>query len=637
MQDQWRLLQEAQAAYQRGIQAAQRGDTAAAETAWGSASEGFRRVLSDNPQRTDLYAPLADIQIRRGQPAAAYALLVQAVAEGRAGADDVRAAAANVLRLAERVGALSRPTITAERSEDNAERRALIRRLGTDGAVLLKNDGGLLPLLAGAGTLALIGPNVDVAQIMGGGSATVNALHRITPREGIAAQTTATLLSAPGADNHRWLPVLKSPMTLQFFASDDLSGPELLRKTYPSSEQFWVGAVEPGVDAERFSARATLSFTPAEDGEHQVSLVSAGLSRCFVDGELVVDNWSDWQRGETYFTFGSDERIATRVLKAGVPVAITIEYSAQASERLAIKAIRLGLHKPRGETELAEAERIAGQADVAVLFIGLNAEWDCEGLDRPDLRLPHRQNELVQRVVAANPRTVVVLQTGAPVELPWLDQVPAVLQAWYPGQENGHAIADLLFGAAEPGGRLPQSWPRRQADVATSGDPLRYPGVDGHVVYDEGVFIGYRHHLAHDVAPLFPFGHGLSYTRFAYGPATASAQRIEPGDRLTLSLAVTNTGGRAGSTVVQLYVADLAASVARPPRELKRFAKLFIDAGDSAEARFTIDMRALAFWDEDSACWRAEAGDFELCIGSSAADIVQRLPLTLTADWTAPA
>ncbi|MEY2873631.1 MAG: hypothetical protein RLZZ373_1002, partial [Pseudomonadota bacterium] len=391
-------------------------------------------------------------------------------------------------------------------------------------------------------------------------------------------------------------------------------------------------------DPLHFSARATLTFVPPADGDYQFSLTSAGLARVFVDGEQVVEAWESWSRGDTYFTFGCNERIVSRPLRAGQPVAISAEFSSPTGVVVSFKALRLGVHLPRGEADLLAAEAAARQADVALVFIGLNDEWDCEGLDRPDMQLPHQQNALVERVVAANPNTIVVLQTGAPVELPWRDKVPALLQAWYPGQECGHAIADVLTGRAAPGGRLPQTWPKRLADVVTSnGDPLRYPGVGGRVVYDEGVFIGYRHHDTHGVEPMFPFGHGLSYTSFAWGEVRVDRTEMASGGHVTVSVDVTNTGTRAGAEVVQLYVSDPVSGVDRPAQELKGFAKLALQPGETGTATITLGMRAFAWFDTARGGWVAEAGAFTLRAGASSRDIRGEVGVSLAGDWFAAA
>jgi beta-glucosidase len=295
--------------------------------------------------------------------------------------------------------------------------------------------------------------------------------------------------------------------------------------------------------------------------------------------------------------------------------------------------LRFGVHRPRGEADIAAAVEAARGADTALVFVGLNGEWDNEGLDRPDLELPHLQNELVRRVAAVNPNTIVVLQTGAPVTMPWLASVPAVLQAWYPGQECGHAIADVLFGAADPGGRLPQTFPQRLADDPTQGNPLHYPGVEGRVVYDEGVFIGYRHVDRAGTTPLFAFGHGLSYSRFELGALTLSTTTLAPGGTLQVALDVKNIGARRGHEVVQLYVHDRRASVERPQKELKAFAKVTLAPGQTQRVQLTLDMRSLAFFDEARAAWVAEAGEFELRVGASSVDIRQRAVVQLGADW----
>jgi beta-glucosidase len=269
-----------------------------------------------------------------------------------------------------------------------------------------------------------------------------------------------------------------------------------------------------------------------------------------------------------------------------------------------------------------------------ILCVGANGEWDSEGQDRPDLGLPGAQDELIARVSAANPRTVVVLQTGGPIAIPWLDDVGAVLQAWYPGQECGNAIADVLFGAAEPGGRLPQTFPARLEDNPAF---LNYPGENGRVTYGEGLFIGYRYYDKKRITPLFPFGHGLSYTTFAFGEPRLSADSIGPGESLTVTIDVTNTGERAGSEIVQCYVADEHSALIRPPKELRAFAKLQLAPGEIQTATLVLDPRALAYYDDRQGLWVAEAGEFGVLIGRSADAIVARASFRLTETTTFPA
>src|SRR5690606_18704121 len=296
----------------------------------------------------------------------------------------------------------------------------------------------------------------------------------------------------------------------------------------------------------------------------------------------------------TFFEEGCDEVVGEVSLEAGKPVKIVIEFAAKDFSVLGVAAFRMGIGLPLGDAAIAEAARIAGESDIALVFIGRNGEWDTEGSDLPAIDLPGRQNELVSAVAAANPKTIVVLQTGGPVEMPWLDQVPGVLQAWYPGQEAGNAIADVLLGKAEPGGRLPQSFPVRWSDnPAFSQDPLVYPGIDGQVEYREGLNIGYRHYDKHGVATLFPFGFGLSYTKFDYGGLSVDSDGFDETGEVKVSLDVRNVGARAGSTVVQLYIAPKSSPVDRPQKELKAFAKVTLAAGESV--RVTLSLYARSF------------------------------------------
>lgn len=565
--------------------------------------------------------------------------LVQAVNQGRLPAQAVRDCARRVLRLMERVGSFQDPVIPAERADDLPAHRALIRELGAQGCVLLKNESRTLPLEKTPGArVALIGLAALVPQIMGGGSATVNAHYRIAPIDALRAQwPQASFTHSLGADIHRWVPVLRVPMTIEYFDSPDLAGPVVHVQQVDSTEQMWTEQLPACVTGAHFSARARLDYVAQQSGHYQFSLISAGRSRAFINGQLAVDAWTGWSRGETYFTFGCDEVVHARDLQAGETCQITIEYSTATPEPIPMRALRFGAHRVLGEPDIAAAVQAASDADLAVVFAGLNAEWDNEGLDRHSLELPQRQNELIARVVAANPRTVVVLQTGSPVTLPWLDAVPAVLQAWYPGQECGNSIADVLLGAAEPGGRLTQSWPLRESDSVAFGQPLNYPGQDGHVRYDEGLFIGYRHYQQRGLQTLFPFGHGLSYTEFEYGPLRGLPSRFKAGDSLSVEVPVRNTGRRAGQAVVQLYVQDEACSVARPLRELKGFAKLQLEAGESGLARLTLTMRAFAFFDDSRAAWVAEAGRFQLQAGVSVDQIMASATVELEEDWIEPA
>lgn len=583
-----------------------------------------------------------------GPTRARGARLAAAVRDGLVRADDVRACARRVLQLADRLGSFADPVIPAERADDVPEHRTLIRRLGAEGTVLLKNESGALPLTPRAGQIvALIGRAATVPQIMGGGSANVNAHYRVAPADALKAACPGVRFTHHvGADLHRYTPVLAQPMTLDLYASGDLSGPVVATQTVPDSEVQWIGTAPPGIAADQpFSARTTLRYVADAGGEHAFSLIAAGVARATLNGEPVLDAWTGWKRGDTYFTFGCDEVTHRRTMNAGDVAELVVEFSsvlpAGAGEGpRGFAVLRVGAARVLGEDDIAEAVEAARVADVAIVFAGLNGEWDNEGLDRPGIELPHRQNELIARVAAANPRSIVVLQSGSPLLLPWLDAVPAVMQAWYPGQECGHAIADVLMGFAEPGGRLPQTWPARLEDTVAFGDPLQYPGVDGHVAYVEGLMIGYRHHDALDLAPLFPFGHGLSYTTFdwtgvrveAVAPVGHDGGDFAPVYRVSVELR--NTGKRTGSAVVQLYLApnpdggdDVEAALPRPPQALAGFCKLELAPGASGTATVMLAARAFQSYDTAAGGWVNRPGRYELRVAASSREPKLRVDL----------
>ena len=292
-----------------------------------------------------------------------------------------------------------------------------------------------------------------------------------------------------------------------------------------------------------------------------------------------------------------------------------MEFCNRLSDNLAFSAFRLGVGRPMGDAEIAQAAQVAAAADRAVVFVGRSGEWDTEGWDLENIRLPGRQDDLVAAVLKANPNTVVVLQTGGPVEMPWLGQARAVLQGWYPGQEAGNAMADVLLGKAEPTGRLAQTFPRRWQDNPThSQDAQIYPGLAGHVRYEEGLYIGYRHYDRMGIDPLFPFGFGLTYTTFALDALTVS-----PGGEVRVR--VTNTGDQAGTTVVQVYVSAPDAPIDRPAKELKAFAKVHLAAGASQEVRLALSSRDFAYWDTGARNWHVAAGSYGIHAGFSATDL----------------
>ncbi len=548
--------------------------------------------------------------------------LIDAVNAGEVTIDTLDHRVAAMLRLMERVGSLDDHRPFAETADDRPEHRALIRRAGAEAAVLLKND-NVLPL-AGAGTIAVIGPNAKMAQIMGGGSAQLNAHYRISPWDGLQSALGSERLSyAAGCTNHRFEPVLRGALQVEYFANQTLSGEPVHVGSMEDAQAFWVGHVAQGkVDPLHFSARISGTFTPDRSGEHRVGIYSAGFAKVYVDGRLIADAWTNWTKGRTFFEEGCDEVVGTVHLEAGRAHEVVIEFATKDFATLGLAAFACGIGLPLGDAAIQEAVDAARSAETAIVFIGRNGEWDTEGSDLSGIVLPGRQNELVEAIAAANPRTIVVLQTGGPVEMPWAGKVAAILQAWYPGQEAGNAIADVLTGAAEPGGRLPQTFPVRWADnPAHSQDREVYPGLEGKVRYEEGIFVGYRHYDRVGMTPLFPFGFGLGYTSFALSDLVIDDSMFESDGKVLVSLTAANTGSRPGSCVVQLYVSDDKSTEPRPVKELKGFEKVHLDPGEQRSVTLMLDARAFAWYRETAHHWLVEAGSFTIRVGQSSADL----------------
>lgn len=577
----------------------------------------------------------AGLELEMPGPAKARAGLLAEAQADPATAAAVKERARGVLRLIERTGTFADPrdvSDAAEKATEYPETRALIRRAGAEGMVLLKNT-GILPLPAGA-SVAVVGPNAATAQVMGGGSAQMNAHRRVSPLEGLRdAQGSGTVTTAVGCENDKFLPVPQVPVHIEYCATDggdviateDKSQAEILWFSYPA-----------GVNPLEFRGTLTLTVQAPQDGQYDFSLASAGLSRLSVDGVEVVDNWDAWTQGDTYFNFGSDEVRRSVTLSAG-PHELSVAFKPHVIDNgiAGFNAVRIGFRAEPDEGSVAQAAAVAAKADYAVVCIGTNGDWETEGVDRWGLDLPGRQNALVDAVRAANPNTIVVLQTGGPVTMPWLDSVPAVLQAWFPGQEAGHAIADVLYGRAEPGGRLPQTFIASLKDDPTHplNPDVQYPGVDGRVEYLEGLYTGYRHVDRAEITPLFPFGFGLSYTTFDVSNPQLSAATIGVGETVTASVQVKNTGERAGSTVVQLYVHDRVSRLDRPHKELKAFAKVHLQPGQIQTVTLPLGLRDLAYFDDTVHAWVADSGDFDLLIGQSSTALPHTLRLSLSTDW----
>ena len=516
--------------------------------------------------------------------------LVEAVRDGRVSEAAIDAKVLRLLRLAARVGALEgvEPAARATPWSDE-EIAAELRATAAAGFVLARND-GTLPLATRR--VAVLGPSAAVARTLGGGSATVFPPYTVSPLEGLRA-AGLDVTHAPGVRAHTRIPaatedLLPGGVHVRFL---DAEGGELAAEHRHGAAFTWLGSLPPGTAA--IELRATLR--PAARGEHVIGVTGVGRHRLTLDGDLLFDTPVELAPGADL------GEAVLRPPQHGVPVRLhgetelVLRYEPPADSPMA--AVHLNVEPPRGDedAELERAVELAREADVAVVVVGTNEEVECEGVDRDSLALPGRQDELVARVAAANPRTVVVVNAGAPVLLPWADDVAAILLVWFGGQEFGNALADVLTGAVEPGGRLPTTWPRTE-----DGLPSTQPR-DGVLHYDEGLFIGYRAYERDGRDALFPFGHGLGYTRWDY-------LAVEPGDG-HVTVRLRNAGERRGREVVQVYASKPDSAIERPPRWLAGFAIAEADPGEEVEVQVTIDPRAFQHWDGG---WKTEPGEFDL-------------------------
>ncbi len=546
-----------------------------------------------------------------------------AVADGEISEKTIDTRVRAMLRMIVRSGRLGQMDEQAEQSIDLPEDRALARRAASSGMVLLRNT-GLLPLdPAAIKSVVLIGPNADPGVLQGGGSAELFSHHSVSPLSGLqAALPDAAVSLQRGCLSHRYLPQVEReqwlaaegrPIKLDTFDGGQLDGKVVSTRQISTIRALSMtppkGVADPGNWSQRFSGKLRIE----ESGIHQFAVQAIGRSRVLVNGVLVVDNWTDPHPGDGFFQSASTEIVGQLQMEAGMVADVVVEWAFESDGFL--MGLRFGHFLQVDEDAMMnEAVAAASTADTVVIVVGQNAEWETEGHDRPLFGLPGRQAELVRRVLEVNPRTVVVLNAGGPVDLPWFDDAAAVLVAWYPGQEFGNSLADVLLGRVDPGGRLPITFPKVLSDSPTY---LDVPGDGDRLHYREGLFVGYRWYDARSIEPLAEFGAGLSYAEFEI--EQPKSQTTEAGE--TLSFGVSNTSDRAGTCVVQAYVQPPVGSVTRPHQHLGGFVSVHLKAGEHKVVEVKIPERCFKVWIEGEG-WSLPPGAYSLHIGTSSRQIV---------------
>ena len=557
--------------------------------------------------------------------------LVQAVRSGAIPEAAVDRKVARILTLARRVGALGGAPAEPAWVEDGV---AFARLAAIEGTVLLENRGELPWDPARLRSVAVIGDNAALARTQGGGSATVIPEYMVSPLDGLrAALPGAEVSYSRGAVVQQGVtelplaqmtnPVTGGPgLRVRFLDAD---GTELHTEDRRSSALVWFGGNAP-ISRSAAVELVTL-YTPAESGPVRVGFATVGHGKIYLDGKLVVDEVAESEHTDLGAALMAPPTAAAEVsLTAGTPVELRFEYdlTGRTGPLADLLWLRFGTEPAAVDADalIAAAAQAAAEADVALVVVGTNSVVESEGYDRTSLALPGRQDDLVRAVAAANPRTVVLVNAGSPVLMPWREQVAAVLVGYFGGQEFGHAVADVLLGRAEPGGRLPTTWPAAEADVPV----LSTTPTGGRLDYAEGIHVGYRAWLKHDAGPAYWFGSGQGYTDIALTSIQAPPS-VAAGEDFPVTVEVANHGQRDGKQVVQVYAERPDSAVDRPVRWLVGFAPVRVPAGRTAQVQISVPTRLLAYWQDG---WRYEPGAYQLRAGASVTDLPLAAKVELT-------
>ncbi len=555
--------------------------------------------------------------------------LMPAIKSGRLAVSTVDDKVRRMLRVMFRFGFFDRPQLDPALPLYNPDSRLIALQAAHGGIVLLKNENNVLPLdRMKISSIAVIGPNASPTPTGGGGSSRVQPFRTVSALDGMIAAAgdrikvyysagiTSDLQTITAgseflslSDKNELVRGLKG----EYFSNKNLAGPPALNRTDMQIQFDW-GESSPasGMPPDNFSIRWTGKIRVESDGDYEFYVQGDDGYRLFINNQLVLDEWRDQ---------AATLKQTRLTLKGGSLADVKLEYY----ENTGIAEISFGWRKVI-DTKESEAVRLASKSDVAVVCVGFNPASEGEGFDRP-FGLPQEQEELIKQIAQVNKNTIVVLTAGGNVAMSgWLNSVAGLLHTWYPGQEGGTAIAEVLFGDVNPSGKLPVSFEKRWEDNATFNS---YYAKDKKVTYTEGVFLGYRHFDAANIDPQFPFGFGLSYTTFSYKNIKVSPSSGAKGGKVTVSVDVSNTGPRAGAEVVQLYVHDREASVPRPIKELKAFDKVWLKPGEAKAVTFELGESAFAFYDSVKMRWSAEPGVFEILVGSSSRDIRLKDQFTL--------
>ncbi|PSN60707.1 beta-glucosidase B [Corynespora cassiicola Philippines] len=633
---------------------------------WGGLNDTVKSILAS----TDLEMP---------GPAIRYGnALMKAVARGDVSENrDINPAVERLFHLLAKTGQLAggqprsgTSDVTPEAPEgesDNPEARRLVREAASQGIVLLKNS-GILPLQSGQiRKLAVIGPNTKYPTTGGSGSAAVNPYYISTPLKAISQlarqrNSQVEILYERGIFTHKQPPLVGDCLTVHetglpglqvdFYDSDNFEGDIVATSHWNDSFLFFMsdGDVPKSLQGKTYSYKAHGILKPTVSGDYDLSFSSTGKAKLFIDDKILIDN-TDWTEiGENFMNAGSIEKLASMYLEGGKMYKLRVDNVATPPPIRpldntlfgTLSGIRVGMFLQHDEDAMLDrAVSAAKDADVVVLVVGHNNDTEREGSDRTSLSLPKKTDQLVEKVCAVNSKVIVVTQSACAIAMPWVKLPAAIVHAWYQGQECGNALADVLFGVANPSGKLPITFPKRIED---HGSHKWFPGdfENDHTTYGEGVLVGYRWLDAHGLEPLWPFGYGLSYTSFKIENASVEGQVARMGWDTTavVCFQISNTGTVAGSEVVQLYVSPSKKieEMGRPaaPRSLAAFSKVFLSCGETKELKIRLSSDAFTWFDvegkgglDSGGKWRLDEGTYTCFIGASSRNLAATVDIVV--------
>ncbi|MDA9610808.1 glycoside hydrolase family 3 protein [Gammaproteobacteria bacterium] len=527
-----------------------------------------------------------------------------------------------ILNVASFCKRFENPIRKPEMDNDSKLKRKLLKDAAQEGMVLLKND-GILPLKKNIKSIGIIGPNAEKAQIIGGGSATLVPYHESHPVSSFQNNFSEKTIvkSAKGCHTYRYLPEINKSLTkengflVEYFNVTDNKNDFISSKVLRGSK-FWIfeGFAKDIIGTEDRTdifVKFSCTYVPDISGEHAFEIFAIGKSKLMINNEEIIDNWTDPLPGDAFFAHGSSSKRGASHLEKDKSYQIEIQYKFEGN----FPAIYIGCQPPDKIDLLDEALNIAKEVDEVILLVGTNSDWETEGNDRFDFNLPGEQNTLIEKVLEINPNAIIVLNTGSPVDMPWVNKAKSILQSWYAGQEYGDALFEILTGLVNPSGKLPTTFPKRIKDTPAYSC---YPGENLQMSYDEKLLIGYKWYDRKKIEPLFHFGHGLSYTNFEY-----SNLRISNSDKnnFTCSFNIENVGDISGFEISQCYISFMNCDEDEPIKKLQGFDKTYINSGEIKKIEICLDSKSFSTWDIKNHQWEIKEGVFNILIGSSSNDI----------------